>query len=160
VGEREIVPIAYWRGELWAAVLELWYRPADPEPGFEPVGLDTTEQAYHWRDGRWEAAGGSGGGSWSDDLCLDAPPLEAGEVWGGGYGHYGGPEWVAGVASGVAGSDACRVEVEQDGRVESRPIDSPLRAWVVAFDGRRPAIVRVRGDRAVLLEEVVDPVDW
>lgn len=28
------------------------------------------------------------------------------------------------------------------------------------FDGRKPAIVRVRSDRAVLLEDVVDAADW
>jgi hypothetical protein len=57
-----------------------------------------------------------------------------------GRGWHGGPAWVAGGAYGVARSDAQSVEVEQQGRVILRPIESPRRAWVVAFDGRHPAI--------------------
>jgi len=158
LSEDEAVPVAYWRDERWAAVLELRHRPA--HPGFEPEGLDTDVQAYRWNGREWEATDATGGGSWSDDLRIQGPELQPGEVTCCfGHGWHGGPEWV-GDAYGVAGRDARLVEVEQQDRVVWRPIESPLRAWVVAFDGRLPAIVRVRSDRAVLLEDVVEPAGW
>lgn len=158
LGEDEAVPVAYWRGERWAAVLELRHRCA--LVGFEPEGLDTDVQGYRWSGRDWEAAGATGGGSWSDDLHIQAPDLQPDEVTCLGHGWHGGPEWVVGDAYGVAGSEAGSVEVEQEGRVLSRPIASPLRAWVVAFDGRLPAVVRVRSHRAVLFQDVGEPAGW
>lgn len=160
LSQGEAVPVAYWRGEQWAAVLELRHRPTDPDPGGEPEGLDTDVQAYRWNGWEWEAAGATGGGSWSDDLRIQGNELPLGEAARLGHGRYGCREWVAGVAYGIAGKDARSVEVEQHGGVVSRSIESPLRAWAVAFDGRHPAIVRVRSDRWILLEDVVEAVDW
>jgi hypothetical protein len=58
----------------------------------------------------------------------------------------GEDEWSCGATFGLAGANAALVAVESDGVVELRRIESPLRAFVAAFDGSRPTVVRVVAD--------------
>jgi hypothetical protein len=158
----EIVPVACWRDETWAAVLHLMYREAeaDPEqPAFDwEAGIDDETQTFRRAGDRREAAGGSGGGSWFDGLRLRAPGIGDDEAIVLGRGAHGEAGWLCGTARGVAGRSARTVEVEQAGRVVARPIDSPVGAWVTAFDGTQPAVVRVRNAEGVLVEQAIEPV--
>jgi len=159
VAAGEAVPVAVWVGSRWAATLHLVYRDSDEDASLGEPSLDTEEQAFRWSGEEWEAAGASGGTSWSPGLDLKPPALGPREVWTGGLGRYGGPDWNAGVVGGLAGADAASVEVQSAAGIESAPFSSPVGAWLVAFDGRREAVLRVRdADGIDLCERRVDPL--
>ena len=147
--EAEAAPVAYARLGEWAAVMTLAYDPAE-----DPPELDMVIQTYHRTAGAWEAANGDSGSNWYPRTQLRRPPdLAPREVVADGRGWFGEMGWVCSEVDGVAGVDAAAVEVEQAGRRHRQALDSPIGAWVAAFDGRVAATVRVLdGAGAVLLE--------
>src|SRR5262245_60782106 len=118
------------------------------DPTEHPPALDMVVQTYHWSGEAWEAANGDGGSNWSPGtrLCR-LPHLGPREVVADGRGWFGEAGWVCSEVDGVAGVAAATVEVEQAGRRHRQPLDSPIGAWVAAFDGRVAATIRVL-DRA------------
>ena len=154
----ESVPVAYWRLGGWAAVLNLTYVEADPEVG-EPASLDTDTQSFRWTGREWEMADGSGGTNWFPGLEVRRPSgLGPQDVVAIHQGSFATPTWTSAVLDGVAGVEAEAIEVDQAGRRHRQPLDSPVGAWVAAFDGRQSATVRVLGRGAVLFESHVAPI--
>lgn len=156
----EMVPVAIWRCDRWAAIVHLSYNEPDPDMGYPDPSLDTEVQTYHRDGGAWVMSHGAGGGSWSDGVELERPtwvrPHEAHCLH---KGTYVDPPWACGAADGVAGTTATQVEVEQAGRTTRCDISSPLGVWVVAFDAHLEARVRVlAADDAVLLDRLVPPM--
>lgn len=158
VGVGEAVPVAWWRGGGWAAVLNLEYVADDAEFD-EPARLDTDTQSFRWDGRAWEMADGSGGAGWFPGFDV-RPPAHLGprEAFAMHCGSHASHEWASGVLDGVAGVEAESVEVEQGGRRHRQALDSPVGAWVAAFDGRRPATVRVLGRGSILFEREVPPL--
>ena len=159
VGVDDFVPLARWVSNDWAAILHVSYCGPEPDIEMQKPYLDTETVGYHRVGGVWVAASASGGTTWSDSLELVRPPdvgrRDAICIHAGSYSE--GELWTCGVADGVAGMDATVIEVEQFGRVVQNRIDSPVGAWVAAFDGNEDVIVRVRADDALLMEEAIAP---
>jgi hypothetical protein len=139
-------------------VLNLTYVAADPELG-EPASLDADTQSFRWTGRDWAMADGSGGTNWFPGLEIRRPAgLGAQDVIAVHRGSFAAPTWASAVLDGVAGIEAAAIEVDQAGRRHQQPVDSPVGAWVAAFDGRLPATVRVLGSGTVLFESHVPPI--
>lgn len=140
--EDESYPVARWIATEWAAVLHLSYRSAD---GDDPASLETDDQAFRRVRGEWQELNGGGGTNWFDGLELARPsaigPDEAHAIC---EGWVGAADYVCGIVQGVAGINAANILVEQNGTISEGPVDSPLGAWIVAFDGARPVRIVIR----------------
>jgi hypothetical protein len=152
----EAVPVAYWRGPLWAAVLELGYMEPEPEDDDGPY-LDSDAGGFRWSDGDWEPSNGRGGVGWSGGVELRRPSVEPEEVvlYGTGRNPSYEGDWACGVAEGVCGDAITVIELEQDGERFSKAVDSPVGAWIVAFDAQRPAVVRLKAADAIHFEQTI-----
>ncbi len=139
LGRDESVPVARWVGPRFAAVMHVqWWRSDQPD---EPDELENESELFIRRGGRWEVSSGSGGSGWYDPP-FQRPDIPPNEVWFDGELGTGGDDWYAYAIDGIAGTDATTVEVEDaDGRT-TMPIESPLGAFLVALDPRRPATIR------------------
>jgi len=63
-------------------------------------------------------------------------------------------QWRCCAVEGVAGTAAAVVEVRQAGDVLAMPMESTIGAFIAAFDGQAPAVVRVmEGGGGVLVEQ-------
>jgi hypothetical protein len=138
----ESVPVAWWRGPAVAAVLHIYRRDPSVDDDEGPQ-LETDVQVMRRLDDRWVDVDGGGGTNWSAGVVLEAPDLPLDAVHHGTFEFRHSTEWAVAAWDGVVGIDADGVAVEQDGRRHQQPIDSPLRAFVVAFDALLPARVQV-----------------
>ena len=127
------VPIARWSDARLGAVLQV---SRDEDEGDDY--LDTNVQVF-WRtpDG-WETSDAEGGSNWLGHN-LEAPGLPPRGV------HFAHVHCSGNLCAGdgVAGADASVVELLDEDGVTRRPIESPLRAFIVVFDSRTVATVRV-----------------
>jgi hypothetical protein len=146
VGMGQSVPVARWNvGECGAVQSVSWRDDGEPE-------LEDDIQPYEFVDGEWVACNGSGGSNWWSprSLAVDFRPTD---VVLGGLASVGD----CCAASGIAGRAGTRIELTTGADVLTAPIESPLGAFVVAFDLRGAASVRVLDDRgSVLHDEAIE----
>jgi len=143
------VPIARWSGARFGAALQV---SRDEDEGDDY--LDTNAQVF-WRapDG-WETSDAEGGSNWLGHN-LRAPDLPPRHV------HFAHVHCSGNLcaADGVAGAEASVIELEDEDGVTRRPLESPLRAFIVAFDGGKVANIRVLDVCGVVLaEQRFDPL--
>ena len=139
----ESVPIARWSGPRFGAVLHV-SRDEDESDDY----LVTNVQVL-WRIHQgWELSDGEGGSNWPGHN-LAAPELPR------RYVHFAHVHCSGNLcaADGIAGAEAVVVELEDEDGVTRRPIESPLRAFIVAFDSRRVATVRVLDESGAVIAE-------
>jgi hypothetical protein len=147
----ESVPVARWTLGAFGAVLHVQWSWSEEEP--EDDCLQGEIEVFRREEDAWVPSNGSGGGAWPN------PPLEqvaiasdSAEVWG--MHCSGGDGWYCCALEGLAGAGARSVEVASHGRAASMPVESPLGYFVAAFDGERPAVVRVldAAGKALMIE--------
>ena len=147
----ESVPIVRWSGPRFGAVLHV---ERDDEEGEDYLSTET--QVYRRTRRGWEASNGSGGSNWPGPN-LGPPELPPRHVHFGHL-HCSGDSGCCAAADGIAGWQAAVVELEDEDGITRRPIESPLRAFIVAFDAQRLATVRVLDEfEAVIAEHRFDP---
>ena len=156
LGEDDEVPIAYWVGPLFGAVLfrSLGEPCDDDEPG-EFSGVEVNDMVYGWVrvDGQWEEilARAGGGGPMTDPMARDPYPESTGSL-GGGWRLGSEHGDVAGL-DGAVGRRARFLEVEDSNGLTRQPVDVPLGAVVVYFDPHEDVMIRiVAGDGSVMYE--------
>lgn len=142
------VPVALWVGPRFAAVLHvqwLWSEHHDDDV------LVNEMEVFLQSDGQWRPSLGSGGSGWFDPP-LERPEMEPTSAEVIGQHCSGGGDWYCCAVAGVAGAAATTVEVEDGDGVTSRPLTSPIGAFVACSNGHKAAVVRVRdGNGATLV---------
>ncbi len=135
----ESVPVAHWVGPAFASVLHVAWRWGDPD---DEDYLVSDVEVFRKSAAGWERSMGGGGTGWFDPP-LRRPELEPREAWVV-HEHCSGDEgWQCCAVFGVAGVDAVQVRIEDADGVVTRPLDSPIGAFVACADGDHPALVRV-----------------
>lgn len=147
------VPVAYWVGPTTAAVLHVRWN--DEVEDDEPPFTESDVELFYLDAGEWEPAGG-GGGNWADERpALTRPAVPDDYVaWHGVNGGWIGDRGCKAL-SGEVGRAAAFIEVEQDGRVTRRPVDSDSGAVVVCGEYDLPMTIRVldASNRLLAVEE-------
>jgi hypothetical protein len=140
LGEDDEVPIAYWAGPKFGAVLfRSWWSGGEEGSIDEERDVNDEHYAYVRTASGWEAIGGSGGsaGPERDPLRPRAHPDRL---------AYLGGEWLNGPVRGVTGSVGAAAQtielVDQHGRT-ARRIEAPLGLVIVCFDALDEVMIRV-----------------
>lgn len=145
----ESVPVAYWIGPLYAAVLHVrkvrWERQ-------DEVAAETDVECFCLVDSNWQDYGGGGSGSRTDSLSRIEVAADHVSLDGLASGYARGRGCTA--LYGEVGNAAAYVEVIQSGATTRRVIDSPIGAVVVCGDSDEPFTVRVHTAHGELLHEV------
>lgn len=142
VATGESVPVAYWAGPRFGAVLHVkwsWSRHHRNDQ------LQSEIEPFRRVANQWESSGAGGGTGWYDPPLarLDLGPREA--FTGGTFtqSHLGDRGKGICIIDGVAGTDAAFVEIGTDVGVVRRRLDSPLGVFVAATNLGRAASLRV-----------------
>jgi hypothetical protein len=160
IGLDESIPVSYWRGDQYAAVLYVhrFFRtrpdelPADEEWD-EEERTDLDVELFRRIDHAWETYGG-GGANWHSDRSLTRPAMDPRAMdLGGMYGSFSGDKGCVGVY-GYLGTDVATLELEQGGAVDRRAVVAPLGAAVVAARGDIPFTIRGLAQDGSLIAEI------
>lgn len=144
VGPDDSVPVAFWAGPVFGAVLNVWGCDHDPDCPPEEH-LATSTQCFKRTPNGWEFAGVSAGTDWptpglrglvlSDDaVVFDVESVQT----------VRGPDdgWTCSAVDGVVGASAVWIELTQDGDVVRQKIEAPTGAVVVAMSNTSEALIR------------------
>jgi hypothetical protein len=134
------VPAARWAGITVGAVLHVqWMLDDEPDEDF----LASQVTCFRRVAGVWEQGNGTGGSGWY------SPVLERSAAIGpeqtSKFGEHGEGHCCL-APYGITGTAARFVEVETGGRTDRAPLESPIGAWIVAWDPALAATVRILGD--------------
>jgi hypothetical protein len=156
LGEDDEVPIAYWVGPRFAAVLfRSLGEPLGEDEQRESDGVEVMDEVYCWAriDGTWvELLASAGGGRPMADPMARDPYPEWTAGLGGGWRLGDEHGDVAGREGGV-GRRAKFLEVEDSSGRTRRSIDAPLGAVVVCFDPHEDVTIRILAqDGSVMYE--------
>jgi hypothetical protein len=153
----ETVPVAYWDGPRFGAVVHVQWMWSDENPNEDYLATEVQVFARTSHLG-WEVSDGEGGGHWPGPN-LGSPPIGARDVHLTHLHVSGSALWRCAAASGFAGEDAAVLTIEDTSGTTRRPISSPVRAIVAAFDAQDTAVVRVlTHSGAVLFEKHLNPL--
>lgn len=148
----ESVPVAYWAGPRFGAVLHVQWSWSEEHTDDD---LISEVQLFDRVPDGWRCYGAQGGTDWFDPpFCRpNMSPREA-DLGGIFIAHEDGRSCCA--ADGLAGIDAAVVEVvDEQGPIRKR-LDSPLGAFIAAFDGANEATICVLDEAGhVLLEQTI-----
>jgi hypothetical protein len=154
VKKGESVPVARWAGGTVGAVLHVqWMCDHDDRDAHHRAPEDddflASEVTCFYRvDGLWREGNASGGSGWYSPVLERSDLIGAAETREFGL-HGEGSCCVA--PYGITGTAARLIEVETGGRVERAPLESPIGAWVAAWEPASTATVRILGEDDVLL---------
>lgn len=137
----ESVPVAYWMHDRFAAVLHI--RAVDDEESLNVVA-EMDADCFRLDGGRWLECGG-GGGEWRGGLTLAPLPLPKTAAYIDGWYLTANIDGGCIVGMGVVGSDVAQIELLQYHVVIRKPIDSPVRAFVVCANSSRSFVIRALG---------------
>lgn len=158
LGEDDEVPVAYWAGPTFGAVLfrSWWSHPDEDEPNPQSA-VNDDHHSYVRSAAGWEATGGGGGTAGSED-----DPMRRALVPDRFAGFFG--EWqdgpVRGV-TGIVGSAARIIELGDRHGVTRDLVEAPLGLAVICFDAAEEVTIRVLDfDDRPLLEAVRTPGRW
>ena len=156
VKKGDSVPVARWAGITVGAVLHvqwMWehYEGDDDLLPSEDDFLASQVTCFRRVAGVWEQTNGGGGSGWYSALLERSASI--GPEQTRKFGEHGEGGCCLG-PYGVTGTDARFIEVDTGGRVERSPVESPIGAWIAAWDPAFAATVRILGDgEAVLYSE-------
>jgi hypothetical protein len=154
VKKGESVPVARWAGHTVGAVLHVqWMWEHDDSDAHHRAPEDddflASEVTCFYRvDGAWQEGNGSGGSGWYSPVFERSDLIGAAETREFGL-HGEGSCCLA--PYGITGTAARFIEVETGGRVERAPLESPIGAWVAAWEPVSTATVRILGEGDELL---------
>jgi hypothetical protein len=145
VGDGQTVPIAFWSGPDFGAVLHVTTCAHDQFCGPEEH-FATDVQCFRRMDEGWEFAGVSGGTDWPTDnlaglavaddcVHFDEDDMHMVRSLSG--------NWACFAVNGFVGKAARWIELIQNGESTRRCVDAPTGAVVVAMSEYRPATIRV-----------------
>ena len=152
IAEGECIPVAVWVSDEWGATLHVCRYPPDRDPE-NLTRMDTEARGFRRAHGGWEEASGRGGIGYTAPAgwTLRIPGISPREAYSFHQGLHPCADGNVSVVDGVAGSDACTVEVQTRAGTVSGQLSSPVGMWIVAYDGDEAATVRVRDDQGVVL---------
>lgn len=148
VKKGESVPVARWVGGRVGAVLHvqwMWEHHAgddDLRPS-EDDFLISEVACFRRVDGGWQQGDGGGGSGWYSPVLERSNSIGPAETRPFGLHGEGG---CCLAPYGITGTAARFIEVETEGRVERAPLESPIGAWIAAWDPAFAATVRILGD--------------
>ena len=148
VKKGESVPVARWVGTTVAAVLHVqWMWSYEPDDDF----LASEIACFGREDGVWEQGDGCGGTGWYSPVFERSDSIGPRET--STFGRHGevGEEGMCLTSYGITGTAARFVEVETNGRTERAPLESPIGAWIAAWDPAFATTVRILGDDGAVL---------
>ena len=160
VNRGDSVPVARWAGITVGAVLHvqwMWehYEGDDDLLPSEDDFLASMVTCFRWIDGVWQEGNGSGGSGWYSALLERSDSI--GQEQTRKFGDHGEGSCCL-APYGITGIDARVIEVDTGGRIERSPVESPIGAWIAAWDPAFAATVRILGEgEAVLYSEVWSP---
>jgi hypothetical protein len=152
----ESVPVARWDGRHVGAVLHVQWNWSDEHDDDE---LISEVQVFDRTPDDWRVYGGQGGSNWPWVPSLRPPQIASTRA--GIIGTFTTAEHgrTCTAVNGVAGSAASTIELVDEGGTLSRPIESTLGVFIVAFGGEADAVVRLRtAGGEVLVEQTVAPL--
>ena len=141
VGREGSVPVARWVGPRYAAVMHVQRGGHIDDPGLGE--LENEVELFVRGDDAWQTCDATGGTNWHDPPFL-RPDMEPERVWFFGMLYSPCEGGFACAVDGIAGAAAETIEVEDGDGVTAMAVESPMGAFVVAFDAARPAVIRVR----------------
>jgi hypothetical protein len=145
VQKGESVPEARWAGGTVGAVLQVRWTVTFHTG--EDLLVCAVKCCYRV-DGAWQLGHTSGGSGWFSALLERRGFVGPGETLRFGEHGEGG---CCLAPYGITGTAARFIEVETGGRVERAPLESPIGAWVAAWEPASTATVRILGEDDVLL---------
>jgi hypothetical protein len=154
VKKGESVPVARWAGHTVGAVLHVqWMCDHDDSDAHhrapeEDDFLASEVTCFYRVDGVWQEGNARGGSGWYSALLERSHHIGAAETREFGL-HGEGGRCLA--LYGIMGTAARFIEVETGGRVEQAPLESPIGAWIAAWEPALAATVRILGDGDALL---------
>ncbi len=154
VQKGESVPVARWVGHTVGAVLHVqWMCDHDDSDAHyrAPENDDflASEVTCFYRvDGVWQEGNARGGSGWYSARLERSDRLGAGDTREFGLHGEGG---CCLAPYGITGTAARFIEVETGGRIERASLESPIGAWVAAWEPALAATVRILGEGDALL---------
>lgn len=147
VKKGESVPVARWVGRSVGAVLHVqWMREHyEDDDDLTPSGDDflASEVTCFTRvDGAWQQGYASGGSGWNSPVLERPASIGPGETRQFGQHGEAGCCWAP---YGVTGTDARFIELGTEDHVERVPVESPVGAWIAAWDPISAAELRILG---------------
>jgi hypothetical protein len=145
VKKGESVPVARWVGTTVAAVLHVqWMWGHEPDDDF----LVSEIVCFRREGGVWEQGDGSGGTGWYSAVLERSDSIGPRETRTFGRHGEGG---LCLTSYGITGTAARFIEVKTNRRTERAPLESPIGAWIAAWDPAFATTVRILGDGGSVL---------
>ena len=94
-----------------------------------------------------------GGGGWFEPPLV-RPVIGGRVVYAHNLSSHGGSQWRCAARWGWVGPEITTAELLVDDTVDSRPIESPVGAVVVAFDALRPSTIRLMASDGAVVESI------
>ena len=137
VKKGESVPVARWAGITVGAVLHVqWMLDDEPHDDF----LASMVTCFRRVDGVWQQGNGTGGSGWYSPVLERSAHIGPEQTKKFGEHGEGG---CCLAPYGITGTAARFIEVETGGGVERSPVESPIGAWIAAWDPAFAATVRI-----------------
>ena len=160
VNRGDSVPVARWAGITVGAVLHvqwMWehYEGDDDLLPSEDDFLASQVTCFRRVAGVWEQTNGGGGSGWYSALLERSDSIGPEQTRKFGEHGEGG---CCLAPYGITGTAARFIAVDTGGRVERAPLESPIGAWIAAWDPAFAATVGILGEgEAVLYSEAWSP---
>lgn len=143
IAKGESVPVARWAGPEFGAVLRVEWAWSPDQSISGPDELVSIVQVFRRTVQGWEDTLADGGSGWLDPP-LQRPPIVPRGVHMGNLHSSGAADWRCVARYGVVGRDVASAELSCGDDVITREVESTIGAVIVASDGLRPSIVRLK----------------
>jgi len=153
VKKGESVPVARWAGHTVGAVLHVQWSwehyegDHDLEPA-EDDSLASEVTCFYRVDGLWQEGNARGGSGWYSPVFERFGLIGASETRE--FGRHGEGSCCL-APYGITGTAAQFIEAETGAGIERAPLESPIGAWVAAWEPVSTATVRILGEDDALL---------
>ncbi len=152
-----VIPLAYWKGSHFGAVLFLRYSLLHDEPATPGV----TRGVFRREGENWTPLKHWAGSGWSDPITIPGSITDFGgrAIYesGGSFTDQSSPEAPAIVISGRHSPDVKDISIIQSGLRFTVPANGHFGAWIVCLDEWAPYIVEASDEGGSVLGQLQGP---